>query len=59
MAIRWQRAPGRVADDVADGLIDREAAQQDYGVVLDAAGVIDEAATAALRASRCGADAAA
>ena len=54
-----ERAPGSVADDVADGLIDREAAQRDYGVVLDAAGLVDEAATAALRASRCGADAAA
>ncbi len=53
------RVPERVADDVADGLIDREAAERDYGVVLGPAGIIDEAATAALRARRCGADAAA
>ncbi len=47
-----ERPPERVAADVADGLIEHEAAERDYAVVLTADGRADEAATAALRASR-------
>lgn len=47
-----ERPPARVAADVADGLIAREAAERDYGVVLAADGGADEAATAKLRAQR-------
>ncbi len=46
------RPPARVAADVADGLIAREAAERDYGVVLAADGVADEGATAKLRTRR-------
>ena len=44
------RAPEAVARDVACGLLSLEAAKRDYGVVLDAAGVPDLAATQSLRA---------
>ena len=47
-----ERPPARVAADVADGLIAREAAERDYGVVLAADGVADEGATAKMRARR-------
>jgi len=46
------RPPEKVAADVADGLIARDAAARDYGVVLDAAGAADIAATARARATR-------
>jgi len=46
------RDPIAVREDVRDGLIDAAAARRDYGVVLDADGMIDAAATARLRASR-------
>lgn len=46
------RPPARVAADVADGLIAREAAERDYGVVLAVGGAVDEAATVNLRARR-------
>lgn len=46
------RAPARVAADVARGYVSRDAARDDYGVVIDADGAIDEAATAAERAAR-------
>jgi N-methylhydantoinase B len=53
-----ERAPGDVADDVRDGYVSREAAVGIYGVVLDADGDVDEAATTArrslVRAERCG-----
>jgi N-methylhydantoinase B len=47
-----ERDPGRVRDDVLDGLIDRAAAGADYGVVINEAGALDEAATGALRKAR-------
>jgi N-methylhydantoinase B/oxoprolinase/acetone carboxylase alpha subunit len=47
-----ERPPARVAADVADGLVARDAAERDYGVVLTEVGVVDEAATAKLRARR-------
>jgi N-methylhydantoinase B len=49
----FERDPELVAADVADGKISPTAARAEYGVVLDTAtGVIDAAATEALRASR-------
>lgn len=47
-----ERPPARVAADVADDLVAREAAERDYGVVLDAAGAVDAAATKNLRRER-------
>ncbi len=44
------RNADQVALDVADGLIDAETARRDYRVALDAAGKLDRAATARLRA---------
>src|SRR5215469_11671122 len=44
-----RRDPQAVRDDMLDGLITAEDAQRDYGVVLDARGEIDAAATARLR----------
>lgn len=46
------RSPDRVAHDVANGIVSPGAAKADYGVVLDAAGRVDPAATDAERASR-------
>jgi len=46
------RQPERVCDDVADGLLSREAARRDYGVVLTPAGAVDLVQTARLRAER-------
>ncbi len=43
------RTPESVALDAAEGLITREYAREVYGVALTSDGVIDEAATAALR----------
>ena len=40
-----ERQPELVRQDVADELIDAQAAEQTYGVVLDGAGVIDADAT--------------
>jgi N-methylhydantoinase B/oxoprolinase/acetone carboxylase alpha subunit len=48
----FERPPARVAADVADGLIAREAAERDYGVVLASNGAADEAATSKLRGQR-------
>ena len=48
----FEREPGRVLDDVLDGLISRETALHDYGVVIDDALRLDEAATAAARRER-------
>jgi N-methylhydantoinase B len=39
----------KVAEDVQEGYVSREAAERLYGVVLDAQGQIDEAATARRR----------
>jgi len=44
-----ERDPELVALDVRNGLISVEAARRDYGVELTKAGMVDEAATAALR----------
>ena len=44
------RDPGRVARDVVNGLVTPEMAKSAYGVVVDADGVVDRAATEALRA---------
>lgn len=44
-----RRAPDRVAHDVAQGYVTRDAASRDYGVVLDASGAADASATDALR----------
>ena len=46
------REPERVCNDVADGLLSRDAARRDYGVVLTPAGEVDAAQTALLRAER-------
>lgn len=48
----FARDPALVARDVRYGLIDPEAAEADYGVVLTAGGEPDLAATAQLRAAR-------
>jgi N-methylhydantoinase B len=45
-----EREPERVADDVAQGYVSREAASGLYGVVLDEAGEVDKAATKKRRA---------
>jgi len=46
-----ERDPQKVADDVLDGVISAETALKDYGVVISAQGVIDQAATAKARAA--------
>ena len=46
------RKPEAVARDVARGFLTPEAARRDYAVAIDAAGVLDAPATAALRAGR-------
>jgi N-methylhydantoinase B len=45
------RDPQAVRDDVLDGLITAEEARRDYGVIIDANGAIDAAATARLRSA--------
>jgi N-methylhydantoinase B len=46
----FERDPERVRDDVRNGLVSRESAERDYGVVLGPdARVVDERATAQLR----------
>jgi N-methylhydantoinase B len=47
-----ERDPAKVADDVLDGVISVETALRDYGVVVSASGVVDQAATTQQRASR-------
>ena len=44
-----ERPAAAVLDDVLDGLITREEAEQDYGVAIDAKGRVDEARTKQLR----------
>jgi len=46
----WERPPEEVREDVRNGLVSRDGAALDYGVVLDAAGDIDRDATQRLRA---------
>jgi len=48
----FTRDPDRVAADVRDEKIPREYARREHGVVLEAAGAVDRAATTALRARR-------
>jgi len=48
----FTRDPDRVAADVRDEKITREYARREHGVVLEAAGAVDRAATTALRARR-------
>ncbi|MCC6826810.1 MAG: hydantoinase B/oxoprolinase family protein [Novosphingobium sp.] len=48
----FTREPERVLEDLIDGRITRDHARQAYGVVVTEAGVLDLAATAALRAER-------
>jgi N-methylhydantoinase B len=48
----FSRPPEQVAEDVLDELISIEEARAQYGVVVNAAGVVDEAATKRLRAGR-------
>jgi N-methylhydantoinase B len=45
----FERDPARVLSDVIDGLVSVEAARADYGVVVRADHIVDDAATAALR----------
>ena len=45
----WQRPADAVREDVRQGYVTREAAARDYGVVIDEALVLDEAATRAAR----------
>jgi N-methylhydantoinase B len=51
----FDRPLERVRRDVVGGVVSVEAARTDYGVVLDAEGTIDAAATQALRAAPRGA----
>ena len=44
-----KRDPARVLDDVLDGIISRDAAARDYGVVITATDVVDGEATSARR----------
>jgi N-methylhydantoinase B/oxoprolinase/acetone carboxylase alpha subunit len=44
------REPGRVASDVSEGYVTRARAEAVYGVVLDATGAVDAAATVRRRA---------
>lgn len=46
------RDPHRVARDVRNGLVSPDSARETYAVALDAAGAVDAAATAQLRAER-------
>jgi len=46
------RDPAHVLDDVADGLVSREAARDDYGVIYTVARVLDDSASASLRAEQ-------
>ncbi|WP_255152231.1 hydantoinase B/oxoprolinase family protein [Halorarius halobius] len=41
----YERPPEAVRADVVDGYVTREAAREEYGVVLDADGTVDETAT--------------
>ena len=50
----YERDSERVRADVLDGFVSREAAERDYGVVLDDGLAVDEAATGERRASRPG-----
>ena len=47
-----ERDPDKVADDVLDGVVSVETALKDYGVVVSAKGVVDQARTAQQRKAR-------
>jgi len=47
-----ERDPRKVADDVLDGVMSPATALRDYGVVISAKGVVDEAATRKARTGR-------
>jgi len=47
-----ERDPKKVSDDVLDGVISVATALKDYGVVVSAKGVVDQAATTKARAGR-------
>ena len=47
-----ERDPNKVADDVLDGVVSVETALKDYGVVVSATGVVDQARTAQQRKAR-------
>jgi len=47
-----ERDPAKVADDVLDEVISVETAKRDYGVVVSAKGVVDQAATEKARTDR-------
>ena len=50
-----RRDPARVAEDVRNGFVSREAARDDYGVVFLGGGFsVDEPATEALRGAKTG-----
>lgn len=49
----FTRDPARVREDALDGIVSRDAAREQYGVILDSATLdVDEAATRALRSGR-------
>jgi N-methylhydantoinase B len=48
----FKREPGRVANDVKNGYISREAAKRDYGVALRDDLSVDSEATKSLRTQR-------
>src|SRR6185436_11031853 len=48
------RPAHRVRRDVAGGFVSSDSAREDYGVVIDARGLVDAAATEELRAARRG-----
>jgi N-methylhydantoinase B len=47
-----ERDPEAVRHDVIDGIVSPETAERDYGVIVSAAGVVDAAATTAMRTER-------
>lgn len=48
----FARDPALVAEDVCNGVVSAAAAKEDYGVVLDESGKVDQAATAMARGGR-------
>ncbi len=48
----YERDPGLVARDVAEGWVSARRAEQVYGVALDADGQVDASATTRLRGAR-------
>jgi N-methylhydantoinase B/oxoprolinase/acetone carboxylase alpha subunit len=50
----FDREPEAVAQDVLDEKISKSSARENYGVVLDGEGAVDQKQTAQLRARTCG-----